>query len=328
MNRNTDTCNRNMLRRNAENCGCNDNDMGEAAAILADAREECPDTQRRRACDFSQPVCINTNQIYDSCRDRDCVTNQRVYLTEDAQALAEQAINVKLKSAEVIWVFTDVEPLSFSKGYFTVDLKFFVRVTLELFTCVGNPCIVRGLTTYDKRLALFGSEGNTKVFNSDTDFDSDDICTCWEKKNMPKVTVEVADPVALTAAFDDDDCCCSCCDDCDCCRCESGCPIPTNMCNIFDDELVVSDDVRKVMVTYGLFFIVRLERETQLLIDAVDFCIPTHECPAATENNPCALFNDIRFPIDEFFPPQRSGDGMGGSSCGCGCNDNSNGCCK
>lgn len=321
MNQKHDNCGCGAARSRTRetSCCCNNTDNGEAEAIRADAIEERADTRQRRACDFSDPVCINSDQIYDSCRDRDCVVNQRVYLTEADQALIDQAINIKLKSAEVIWVFTDVEPLSFTKGYYTVDLKFFVMTTLEVFTGISNPTIIKGLTMYDKRVALYGSEGNTKVFTSKYNLNDDsNICETWRKTSMPTVTVEVADPVALTADFaDDDDCCC----DCGCsCSCDSYNPFPTSVCDLFDGDLVVSDDVRQVMVTYGLFFIVRLERETQLLIDAIDFCIPTHECPAATDNEPCSLFNDIRFPIDEFFPPRKSSDTIGNNNT-CGCTD-------
>ena len=56
----------------------------EAAAALgnvaADAADEATQTRRRRASEFAEPVCISTNQIYDSCRDRDCVSNARVIL--------------------------------------------------------------------------------------------------------------------------------------------------------------------------------------------------------------------------------------------------------
>ncbi len=286
----------------------------ERQAILADAREECCDTIARRANAFSEPVCINVSQVYDSCRDRECVTDGRVYLTREGQNLIERAINVKLKSAEIIWVFTDVEPLSFNRGYFSVDLKFFVCTTLEVFTTVANPTIIRGLTTFDKRVILYGSEGNTKTFNSKFNQNNGcQIAETWHKTNMPTVAVEVVDPVALTAKITEEDCCrCDC--DCDCeCGGRSGGFLPDYICDCFDDDLVVDDCERRVVVTYGLFFIVRLERDTQLLVDAVDFCIPTQECPSATEESPCALFNDIRFPIDEFFPPQKKKD----NSCGC-----------
>ncbi len=288
-------------------------DNGEAAAVLADAMEERGDTRRRRACEFDEPVCINVSQIYDSCRDRDCVADQRVYLTDEGQALLERAINVKLKKAEVIWVFTDVEPLSFQRGYFSVDLKFFVNVTLEVFCGVSNPAIVHGLTTYDKRVILFGSEGNSKQFSSRFNpNENGEVEKSWRKVNMPTVTVEVVEPVALTAKIKEEDCCDSCCDS-DCPKPHAYNVFPENICECFDGDLVVDDCARQVLVTYGLFYIVRLERDTQLLVDAVDFCIPTQECSSATEESPCALFNDIRFPIDEFFPPQKKSD------CDCGC---------
>ncbi len=295
-------------------------DLGEENAVRADASEECVDTRKRRACDFSEPVCINVSQIYDSCRDRDCVVDQRVYLTEEDQELVDRAINIKLKKAEIIWVFTDVEPLSFHRGYFSIDLKFFVRTTLEVFCGVCNPTIIRGLTTYDKRIILFGSEGNSKLFSSKFNpNENSEIAESWQKTNMPTVTVEVVEPVALTAKIQEEECC-----DCGC-NCESDCGnncacnvFPQNICSCFNGNLVVNDCARQVLVTYGLFFIVRLERDTQLLVDAIDFCIPTQECSSATEESPCALFNDIRFPIDEFFPPQKQRETN--DTCGCGCN--------
>lgn len=174
-------------------------DTGAADAVAADAKEERTDTRRRRASEFSEPVCINTSQIYDSCRDRDCVADQRVYLTQADQDLINCAINVKLKKAEIIWVYTDVEPLSFNRGYFSVDLKFFVCVTLEVFCGVCNPTIIHGLTTYDKRVILFGSEGNSKIFSSKFDPDTNEIAKTWQKTNMPTVAVETVEPVALTA---------------------------------------------------------------------------------------------------------------------------------
>ncbi len=307
-------------------CSITDNSAAEEAkAVAADAAQEAAETRRRRNSEFSDPVCINTNQIYDSCRDRDCVSNARVYLTEDGQELLESAINVKLKRAEIIWVYTNVEPLSFNNGYFSVDLKFFVRTTLEVFTGVCNPTVIYGLTTFDKRVILFGSEGNSKVFKSNFNLGSCDVANCWQNTSMPTVVVETVEPVALSAKIAEKNCCCSGCDD-ECgttpAECYARSIFPEAICNCFGDDLVVTDRGRQIEVSYGLFSIIRLERDSQLLIDAVDFCIPTQECSSATENAPCELFNDIRFPIDEFFPPQRSS-----SEKRSGCHNKNIGCC-
>lgn len=310
-------------------CKITDNSAsGEAEAALSDAAEEVVQAQKRRCSDFSDPVCINTSQIYDSCRDRDCITDGKVYLTSEGQALLDNAINVKLKRAEIIWVYTNVEPLSFNKGYFSVDLKFFIRTTLEIFTGICNPAVVYGLTTFDKKVILFGSEGSTKIFKSDFNFGSCDPSTLWQSTCLPTVVVETVEPVALNAKIVDSGCCCCCCDNCEdegtdnpiigCAECGL---FPEAICNCFDGDLIIDDCGKQIFVSYGLFSIIRLERDSQLLIDAVDFCIPTQECPSATENSPCDLFNDIRFPIDEFFPPQKSSEERSG------CHNKNNGCC-
>ena len=78
------------------------------------------------SCNNCSPdsVCIQTNKVYDSCRDKECIENIRVYLTECGQNIIDKSINVKCRKAEVIWVYSDVEPVPFNRGYYTVDLKF------------------------------------------------------------------------------------------------------------------------------------------------------------------------------------------------------------
>ena len=61
---------------------------------------------------------------------------------------------------------------------------------------------------------------------------------------------------------------------------------------------------KRVVVTIGLFSIIKLIRMVQLLIPAFDFCIPNRECVSASEENACELFDTIEFPFDQFFPPQ------------------------
>ena len=70
--------------------------------------------------------------------------------------------------------------------------------------------------------------------------------------------------------------------------------------------IVDPDSGRRVYVTLGLFTIVRLERDVQLLIPVIDYCIPQNECVTSTDNSPCDLFDRLHFPTDEFFPPEKS----------------------
>ncbi|WP_094548276.1 hypothetical protein [Petroclostridium xylanilyticum] len=247
---------------------------------------------------FKEAVCIQTDKVYDSCREKDCLEDLRVFLTRRGQEIVDRAINVKCRKAEIIWVFPDVEPVPFNRGFFTVSVKFFFRITLDAFTGIGRPTEVEGLATFDKTVILFGSEGNAKIFESKFKEDAFDP-QLWKKTNMPKAKVEVVDPICLAAKLVDITDRLFPTDNIDL----SG--IPESVCSCFDDELVAGAERKRVFVSLGLFTIIKIERNVQLLIPAFDFCVPDKECIAATEDNPCELFERIKFPIDEFFPPQR-----------------------
>lgn len=258
-----------------------------------------------------EAVCIQTNQVYDSCRAKECLEDLKVYFPASVQNLIERATSVKCRNAEVIWVFTDVEPLPFNRGFYTVDLKFYFKVTLDLFSSTGTTSKVCGLAVYDKQIALFGSEGKAKIFSSSYKEGELDHQK-WTKTNLPSAIVEVVDPICLSARIADScDSCCNCCD-------LDNSSLPDCIHQIFDGGLVLSGEQRKVYVTLGLFTIVKLQRKTQLLIPAYDFCIPDKECVASTEKDPCELFHELTFPVDEFFPPVKS-DFSEEENHGCGC---------
>lgn len=67
---------------------------------------------------------------------------------------------------------------------------------------------------------------------------------------------------------------------------------------MFDDSAS-----RRFYVTLGQFTLVRLERDTQLLIPVYDYCVPQSECPCDAQEDPCGLFRSVAFPVNEFFPP-------------------------
>ena len=266
---------------------------------------------------FKEAVCIHTDKVYDSCRDKDCLENIRVYLTACGQSVVDRAINVKCTKAEIIWIFSDVESVPFNRGYYSVDLKYYFKVTLAVFTGVGRPTEVEGLATFNKKVILFGSEGNAKTFSSNYKEDAFDS-QLWKKTNMPKAVIEVVEPIALGAKVVDinDKCCC----------CDEGFDIssvPSSVCRVFDDRLILGGEQKRVFVSLGIFSIVKLERRVQLLIPSYDFCIPNKECVGATDDNPCDLFERICFPVDEFFPPEKCDldPDNPGCKCSCDCDD-------
>ena len=111
---------------------------------------------------------------------------------------------------------------------------------------------------------------------------------------------EVVDPICLGAKVSD------ACDNCCCCGEIDVYSIPANICRVFDDVIVDPESCKRVYVTLGMFTIVRLERETQLLIPIIDYCIPQNECISSTDNSPCDFFDKLSFPTDEFFPPEKN----------------------
>lgn len=108
--------------------------------------------------------------------------------------------------------------------------------------------------------------------------------------------VEAVDPIVLDAKIAE------CCD-CRCCECDI-CEIPGGVCQCFASDLTMGEDIRRVLVTLGQFSIVRLERDSQLLMPVYDYCMPEKECPnGCGSDDPCQLFQSIAFPVGEFFPP-------------------------
>ena len=256
---------------------------------------------------FREAVCINADKVYDSCRDKDCLEDMRVYLCGSSQALIDKAVSVKVKSACLIWVYIDVEAVPFNRGFYTVDIRYFFKVCLDAYINVGKPKEIEGLCVFDKKIILFGSEGNAKIFSSKFVPGDNDI-QLIEKTNMPKCTVEVVDPIALNARIiEPGERTCSCEFDIT--------SIPNFVCNCFGEELAGCHDHRRVAVTLGIFSIVRLERPVQLLVPACEFCIPVKECVGSTDDSPCDLFSKIKFPLNEFFPPELCA--FKEDSCGC-----------
>ena len=84
---------------------------------------------------IKEAICVDTNRVYDSCADKDCLTDLRVYLTDCNQHILESATTVRPRCAQILNCIIEVEKVPFNKGCYSVDLTFFVKVTLDAFTC-------------------------------------------------------------------------------------------------------------------------------------------------------------------------------------------------
>lgn len=92
------------------------------------------------AC-IREAVCIHTKKIYDSCKDKDCIEDLRFYPTQNCQAVIDRAISIKAGKAELLYVYIDVEPIGFNRGFYTVDVRYYYRVTADAF--IARPGLWR-----------------------------------------------------------------------------------------------------------------------------------------------------------------------------------------
>ena len=99
---------------------------------------------------------------------------------------------MKAGCAELLCAYIDVEPVTFNRGFYTVDVRYFYRITAHAFVGAARPVEVSGLAVFDKRVILFGSEGGAKVFSSDSH-----DCRPIPGKGLPTAVVESVDPIIL-----------------------------------------------------------------------------------------------------------------------------------
>jgi len=246
-----------------------------------------------------EAVCIHTKKIFDSCRDKDCIEDLRVYLTRSSQELVSRAMSVKARCAELLYAYIDVKPVGFNRGFYTVDVRYYYRITADAFVGSNRPAEVSGLSVFDKRVILFGSEGSARVFSSDAVVRTDPDGV--PGSNNPVAVVEAVDPLILGVKLLDVS---------DCRGSDFGySEIPSVVEAAFPEDLVVSGESRRLYVTLGQFSIIRLERDTQLLVPVYDYCMPEKECDCGCtgdcgcQEDPCELFRRVQFPVGEFFPP-------------------------
>lgn len=259
---------------------------------MADHRNACANPVGSNT--FKEAACIDANRIYDSCSDKDCLEDLQVYFTDRTQPIIDSAISIKARDVEIINVFLDVEPIQFNRGFYSVDITFFFKVRLSVYCSPLAPAThVNGVCTFSKKVILFGSEGNVKVFSSDSD-----RISCREANSLPIAKLQCVDPVVLDARLVE-------------CGCGHGhnrdsVALPRVIEGIFEGDFSCVAPVKEVTVTLGLFTIVSLLREVQMMVPCYDYAVPDKECVSSTDE-PCELFRRIKFPVDEFFPPNISG---------------------
>ena len=236
-------------------------------------------------------VCIDAGRVFDSCADKDCFEDLRVYFNERDQQLIDAATSARVRKIDVLTVNVEMESLPFNRGYYSCDLTYCFEVTVELCCGRGQPSsAVRGIATVPKKVILYGSEGNIRTFCGEVKENFCEESDSRESKSMPKCCVQVAEPVLLGARLADN-CVCKPCTVPECCLCCCG-----GLCQ-------PTKDGQSLLISVGVFSIVQLIRHMQMLVPVYDYCMPCKECtPAGCGESACEAFSRLSFPVEEFFP--------------------------
>lgn len=250
-----------------------------------------------------ETVCIDTNRVLDSCRDRDCFENVRVYLSNFGNEILERTGAIRAKCANIVWTNITIDPIQFNRGFYSVTIRFYVKLVLEACLGGGRSQELDGMVVLEKRVILYGGESNVSIFKSNGMHDS--FCSmpqaCCGERNTPTAIVEVVDPILLgTQIFEKASDCNACC----CCCCEQDMPevvlSSLDAPLMFDDHDYDNGNRRYLTVSLGIFSVIRLVRPTQLLVQASEYCVPEKECHPVEEDDPCKIFHSMPFPVNEF----------------------------
>jgi len=261
-------------------------------------------------------VCIDTMRILDSCRDRDCFEDVPVFLTDFGQEIIEKSSSLRVKDTNVVCANIIVDPIAFNKGFYQITVRSYTKLCIEACICAGKTQELEGIAVTEKKVVLFGGEGNVRTFRSKSGSDFCAPCTPYEEgSNAPEVVVDTVDPIALSIKIKEPAQCCCCC----CCSVNE---LPSSVHNCLNGSLCdYRSGDKELVVSLGFFSVIRIERPAQLVVNANEYCIPDKECVMNDEEDPCKIFSKMAFPISEFCPATTPSNQQGTISL-CDCKKN------
>ena len=257
-------------------------------------------------------VTIDTNRVLDSCRDRDCFENARVYLTASGEQALAAANNIRTVSSSILYAYVGVDEVPFNCGFYRVSVCYYILTEFEACLGVGRSETVKGLSVVQKDVILYGGEGNYVTFTSS---ENGSFCAPWSmnnrKSNAPIASVDTVEPIVLGTKIVDCNCPCSVNEYVD---------FPEGICDCLGGNVIVNTNSSRLYISLGIFSIIKITRPAQLLISAQDSSVPEKECvPATSDEDPCSLFNAMDFPTQRFRSashPATPND-RNGRRCGC-----------
>ena len=274
---------------------------------MADNRCSC--SQGNAVNGSRESVCIDAMRILDSCRDRDCYEDVRVYLTACGQELIEHTATVRGIGTKILGTAISVDEVPFNQGFYRINVRFYIKIKSEACIANGSSRDFYSLAIVDKSVVLYGAEGATSVFR--TSGDQGGFCSGEligdSAGCAPTAVVEATAPILLNARVVCEGSASSCGCSCDCrnlsCGCELNEVIPAEICAAFAEPLIQipSAACNRYLVSIGIFSVIRLERPMQYTITATEYAVPDKECgPECAEEAPCCLFRTMAFPTSAF----------------------------
>ncbi len=248
----------------------------------------CPEGQ-------SQTMSIHTRKITDACRDKDCIEDLRVYLALGSQQLLDTAATVRVRCAELLGTYIDVESVAFDRSHYCIDVTFYYRILADAVVGTCRPAALHGLAVFNKRAVLCGEDSKARIFRSDTRIGGPDGLPL-SYANRPTAVVEVLDPMVLASRVRNV---------CDCGGDPGPVQIPAAIRSAYDEDLVLTGGQKRLFVTLGQFSIIRLERDAQIVVPVLEYSLPVKECcdnAGCCAEDPCEMFSRIPFPTQQFSP--------------------------
>jgi len=238
--------------------------------------------------------CIIALKIYDSCRQQDCLTSKQIGPARSAEHVCigedhiheGDIINPPDNAASVTMDFlrvkkiiiVDKKPNPFKNGFWDIDLKYVFEYRLTFREADGTVIgCIRANSIFNKKLTLFGSIGSDLAFSTDLFKPFGDTTIDSE----PFIMTE-AKAVSLAAELN----------------------FHRGHGTHGHDHDKPPKCANEVLVTIGLFTIVKLFRIVNLTVESRGFCVPD-ECEDISPMNPCEFFEKLDFPLDIFAPPQK-----------------------
>ena len=117
-------------------------------------------------CESPQAMSIHTRKITDSCRDKDCIEDLRVYLTAGSQNILNTAAGAKVRCAELLFAGIEVEPVAFDHNHYCIEVTFYYRILADATVGTCRPAVLTGVAVFSKKAVLCGEDSRAHIFRS------------------------------------------------------------------------------------------------------------------------------------------------------------------